>query len=74
MTIKLAIISAGLGKVKRGFEVSAMEWYNNLENDERLSVKLFSGGNNPHSHKILNISRTSFFTQLLIRSCIVKTI
>lgn len=65
MNIKLALISAGLGNIKRGFEISTSQWFHALQHDTSLEVYLFSGGNYPEANTVFNIARNSRFSRLL---------
>ena len=40
-SIRLAIIATGIGVIRRGFEVSAVNWYQALEEDGRVNVCLY---------------------------------
>lgn len=55
--LRLALISCGLGNVKRGFEVSTDRWYQALKGTPGLDVKLFCGGRHPNGKLVLNIPR-----------------
>jgi len=45
--IKLALVSCGLGRVQRGFEISTSRWQTALSSDPRLDLRVFSGGEFP---------------------------
>jgi len=55
--LKLALVSCGLGNVRRGFEISTGRWYEALKDYPGLKVKLYCGGNYPGSELIFNIPR-----------------
>jgi len=55
--IKLALVSCGLGRVQRGFEIATARWHAALSSDPRLRVKLFSGGAFPDAEPVWNIAR-----------------
>lgn len=55
--LRLALVSCGLGNVKRGFEVSTDRWYRTLKDTPGLDVKLFCGGFHPGGKFVLNIPR-----------------
>lgn len=55
--IKVALISCGLGNVKRGFEVSTDRWYRLLKQHPGLDVRLFTGGFHNGGKFVLNIPR-----------------
>jgi glycosyltransferase involved in cell wall biosynthesis len=55
--IKLALVSCGLGRVRRGFEISTARWQAALSSDPRLELRVFSGGTFPDAERVWNISR-----------------
>lgn len=55
--IKLALVSCGLGRVQRGFEISTSRWQVALSSDPRLDLKVFSGGVFPNAERVWNIAR-----------------
>jgi 1,2-diacylglycerol 3-alpha-glucosyltransferase len=55
--LKLALVSCGLGKVKRGFETSTDRWFRALSEHSGLNVKLFCGGDHASGNLIPNIPR-----------------
>jgi glycosyltransferase involved in cell wall biosynthesis len=55
--IKLALVSCGLGRVQRGFEISTSRWQAALSSDPRLELRVFSGGVSPNSERVWNIAR-----------------
>ena len=56
---KIFLLSAGLGNISRGFEVSALTWFEALDTEQELDVFLFSGGKNKKANKVWNIARNS---------------
>ncbi len=60
-SIKVALVSSGLGNVERGFEVSCARWFKALKSHTHLDVRLFAGGNYPEAFRIPNIKRNSPF-------------
>ncbi|HEY0055319.1 MAG TPA: glycosyltransferase family 4 protein [Pedobacter sp.] len=72
MSLKIAFLSAGLGNISRGFEISASEWYRGMKSVPGLSVRLFSGGRYPHATRVLNCSRNSLITKILRSFKLVK--
>jgi 1,2-diacylglycerol 3-alpha-glucosyltransferase len=61
-TVKLALISSGLGHVNRGFEISTARWFDALRAHTSLDVRLFCGGDHPGGKKVWNFPRNSFWT------------
>jgi glycosyltransferase involved in cell wall biosynthesis len=57
--IKLALISCGLGRVQRGFEITTSRWQAAISSDKRLDLKVFSGGAFPDAERVWNIPRNS---------------
>ena len=55
--IKLALVSCGLGRVQRGFEISTSRWQAALSPDPRLELRVFSGGVFPNAERVWNIAR-----------------
>jgi 1,2-diacylglycerol 3-alpha-glucosyltransferase len=55
--IKLALVSCGLGRVQRGFEISTSRWQSALSSDPRLELRVFSGGVFPNAERVWNIAR-----------------
>lgn len=60
---KLALVSCGLGNVKRGFETSTARWYEALRRHTSLDVRLFCGGNYPGGKQLWNMPRNSLWTK-----------
>ncbi len=65
--IKLALLTSGLGHVHRGFEISTATWYEALKDNDRLAVRLFSGGNWEDSTRVASVRRDSTFARRLAR-------
>lgn len=65
MKIKVALLSAGLGNVSRGFETSAATWHSHLSQTNEIECSLFAGGKYQKAISIANISRNSTFSKLL---------
>jgi 1,2-diacylglycerol 3-alpha-glucosyltransferase len=59
--IKLALVSCGLGRVQRGFEISTSRWQTALSSDPRLDLRVFSGGEFPNAERVWNIARNDIF-------------
>lgn len=55
--IKVALISCGLGNVRRGFEVSTDRWFQVLKQHPDLQVRLYCGGKQPGGSLVWNIPR-----------------
>ena len=55
--IKLAILSAGLGHIHRGFEVAASRLFSGLHDDPVIEARLFCGGIFPDSCQCANFPR-----------------
>ncbi len=63
--IKIALVSCGLGHVKRGVEVSTARWFEALKEHEAVDVRLFSGGEYLGAKQIDNIPRDSLLKTIL---------
>jgi 1,2-diacylglycerol 3-alpha-glucosyltransferase len=63
--IKLALVSCGLGRVQREFEISTSRWQAALSSDPRLDLRLFSGGEFPNAERVWNIARHDIFNSPL---------
>jgi 1,2-diacylglycerol 3-alpha-glucosyltransferase len=63
--IKLALVSCGLGRVQRGFEISTSRWQTALSSDPRLDLRVFSGGEFPNAERIWNIARNDILNSPL---------
>jgi 1,2-diacylglycerol 3-alpha-glucosyltransferase len=63
--IKLALVSCGLGRVQRGFEISTSRWQTALSSDPRLDLRVFSGGLFPNAERVWNIARNDILNSPL---------
>ena len=63
--LKIAFLSAGLGNIFRGFEISTSTWYNHIKLQKQISAKLFSGGKFPGASRIWNLPRNGKVAQIL---------
>jgi glycosyltransferase involved in cell wall biosynthesis len=63
--IKVALVSCGLGRVQRGYEISTSRWQAALSSDSRLDLKVFSGGAFPEAERVWNIARNDIFNSPL---------
>ena len=63
--IKLALVSCGLGRVQRGFEISTSRWQAALSSDPRLELRVFSGGVFPNAERVWNIARNDILNSPL---------
>jgi len=63
--IKLALVSCGLGRVQRGFEISTSRWQTALSSDPRLDLRVFSGGEFPNAERVWNIARNDILNSPL---------
>src|SRR4051812_30646217 len=63
--IKVALLSAGLGNISRGFEMSTANWYKAIKNRDDFDVRLFSGGNFEGATKVWNWYRNSAVASIL---------
>lgn len=63
--IKLALVSCGLGRVQRGFEISTSRWQTALSTDPRLDLRVFSGGVFPNAERVWNIARNDILNSPL---------
>jgi 1,2-diacylglycerol 3-alpha-glucosyltransferase len=55
--IKVALMSCGLGRVQRGFEISTLRLFNALSKCSQVEVRLFSGAKLDGATEIFNIPR-----------------
>lgn len=60
--LKLGLISCGLGRVNRGFEVSTARWFDALREQPNLDVRLYCGGRHENGHTVWNINRDSLLS------------
>lgn len=42
--LKIAFLSAGLGNISRGFEITTSTWYKHVKGQDNINAKLYSGG------------------------------
>lgn len=57
MPIKLGLLSSGLGRINRGFEVTTARWYESIKQKPDLQAKVYAGGAYPESVKGWNVPR-----------------
>ena len=69
---KVMLVSAGLGRVARGFETSAAAWALWLRLDPRLEVVLCAGGSHPFSRRVTNLPRSGRVMRVLRRLNLVS--
>lgn len=72
MKTKIAFLSAGLGNVSRGFEISAAVWFTELKNYPGAEVKLFSGGNYAGATKVWNTPRDGKIAAFIRKLNLIK--
>jgi 1,2-diacylglycerol 3-alpha-glucosyltransferase len=63
--MKIALLSAGLGRISRGFEISSASWYNELKVIDGLHPRLFSGGKIKGGTQIFNCPRNGHLSGIL---------
>jgi glycosyltransferase involved in cell wall biosynthesis len=63
--LNIAFLSAGLGNISRGFEISTNTWYNHVKLQDQISARLFSGGTFNGSTRIWNWPRDGKIAALL---------
>lgn len=63
--LKIAFLSAGLGNISRGFEISTSTWYNHIKHQHQISAKLFSGGKFAGATRIWNWPRNGRIARIL---------
>jgi glycosyltransferase involved in cell wall biosynthesis len=63
--IKLALVSCGLGRVQRGYEISTSRWQAVLLSDRRLNLRVFSGGVHPNAERVWSIARNDILNSPL---------
>lgn len=72
MKIKVAFLSAGLGNISRGFEVSTALWFEEIKSRDCLRVKLFAGGDYKNATRVPNFSRNGALASLLKKLKVIK--
>jgi 1,2-diacylglycerol 3-alpha-glucosyltransferase len=65
--LKIAFLSAGLGRISRGFEISSLAWFNELKHVPGLEPRLFAGGETVNATHVFNCSRSGSFARVLKR-------
>jgi 1,2-diacylglycerol 3-alpha-glucosyltransferase len=63
--VRIALLSAGLGRISRGFEISSATWYHELSQIPGLNPRLFSGGRTKGATQVFNFPRNGYFAGLL---------
>jgi 1,2-diacylglycerol 3-alpha-glucosyltransferase len=63
--IKIAFLSAGLGNISRGFEISCCTWFDEIKNITDLDSRLFSGGKIKTATHVWNWSRNGIVASFL---------
>jgi 1,2-diacylglycerol 3-alpha-glucosyltransferase len=63
--IRVGLVSCGLGRVHRGFEVSTARLYRAVSNLPGLEVKLFTGGNFADGTPVINLPRDLLLNTVL---------
>ncbi|MDB5062975.1 MAG: a-glycosyltransferase-related protein glycosyltransferase family 4 protein [Mucilaginibacter sp.] len=63
--VKIAFLSAGLGNILRGFEISCCIWFHEINNKKDIEARLFSGGRYKTSTKVWNCPRNGFIAKVL---------
>jgi 1,2-diacylglycerol 3-alpha-glucosyltransferase len=63
--IKIAFLSAGLGNISRGFEISCCTWFDEVKSITDLDARLFSGGKIKTATHVWNWSRNGFVASFL---------
>ncbi|HEX8329432.1 MAG TPA: glycosyltransferase family 4 protein [Hymenobacter sp.] len=72
MKKKLAFISAGLGNISRGFEISAATWVEELKQLPQFDVRLFSGAKYQDATPVWNLPRNGNVAKLLRKINFIK--
>jgi len=62
-SVKLALVSCGLGNTKRGFETSTARWFEALRKYTDLDVRLYCGGDYPGGKRLWNFPRNSIWSK-----------
>jgi glycosyltransferase involved in cell wall biosynthesis len=65
--IEIAFLSAGLGRISRGFEISSSAWHSHVRGQKNVNARLFSGGKFKDSTKVWNCPRNGYLARLLRR-------
>jgi glycosyltransferase involved in cell wall biosynthesis len=55
--VKVALLSSGLGRINRGFEVTTSRWYESIKDAQAVSVKVYAGGDYPGAVRGWNLER-----------------
>ncbi len=72
MKPKVALVSAGLGNISRGFEVSTAVWFDAMKENKNFTTRLFTGGSHKNATKIWNWSRNGYIASLLKKYKFIK--
>lgn len=70
--IKIAFLSAGLGNISRGFEISCRTWFDEVKNITDLDARLFSGGKITSATRVWNWSRNGAVASFLRYSGLIN--
>ena len=54
---RLALMSSGLGRINRGFEITTARWFEAVSASPLLETRLYAGGDYPGALKVWNIPR-----------------
>lgn len=65
MQIKVAFLSAGLGNIFRGFEISSQVWFEEIKSRDGIDARLFAGGNTERATKVWNLYRNGKICNIL---------
>jgi glycosyltransferase involved in cell wall biosynthesis len=55
--VKIGLLSSGLGRINRGFEVTTSRWYESIKDAQDVSVKVYAGGEYPGAVRGWNLER-----------------
>jgi glycosyltransferase involved in cell wall biosynthesis len=55
--IKVGLLSSGLGRINRGFEVTTSRWYESIKDVPDVSAKVYAGGDYPGAVRGWNLER-----------------
>lgn len=65
MKAKIAFLSAGLGHIYRGFEISANTWFHAINKNASISPTLYAGGQANNATSVWNLPRNGKISKIL---------
>lgn len=65
--LHVALVACGLGRIRRGFETTALNWHRALEGGSRVRTRLYGGAAIEGVHAVPNFSRNGLVCRCLRR-------